>query len=190
MTTGGARKWACALVMPMFLPAASDSTREDPLLEGYIHTKWTHKDGLPATDVRKIVQTPDGYLWLDTSRGLIRFDGVNFRLFASFPGLPHTGGTALCVAADGSLWFGLVDGGVVNLKHGKTTVYPPGNGLAGSQVRTLRRQASRLTPSSVLPETAPFPTSSGRKPPPHAPRENWGESSAFIWSGGNPTGVH
>lgn len=42
---------------------------------------WTTDDGLPQNGVRKIVQTPDGYLWFTTFDGLVRFDGVNFTTF-------------------------------------------------------------------------------------------------------------
>src|SRR5579863_8631543 len=87
-------------------------------LKGYVHTKWTLKDGLPGSDVRNIVQTPDGYLWLATDQGLVRFDGVRFKRFGSFPGIPETVGRGLCVGPDGSLWLGLSNGGVVQVKAG------------------------------------------------------------------------
>ena len=42
---------------------------------------WKQKDGLPQVSVRTIVQTRDGYLWLGTEGGLVRFDGVRFTSF-------------------------------------------------------------------------------------------------------------
>jgi ligand-binding sensor domain-containing protein len=54
---------------------ASDSNK--PLTE-YTHTVWSHKDGIPSAFIYSIVQTQDGYLWLATTDGLVRFDGVRF----------------------------------------------------------------------------------------------------------------
>src|SRR5262249_38557685 len=56
-------------------------------------TAWTAKDGAPA-DVRTMAQTPDGWLWLATSTGLYRFDGMRFTRYRLPPsgyalGRPH-----------------------------------------------------------------------------------------------------
>src|SRR5258706_15930577 len=42
----------------------------------YAHTAWTIRDGFFKGTIRAIAQTPDGYLWLGTEFGLLRFDGV------------------------------------------------------------------------------------------------------------------
>jgi ligand-binding sensor domain-containing protein len=42
---------------------------------------WTTEEGLPQNTVHAIVQTPDGYLWLATLDGLVRYDGVKFTTF-------------------------------------------------------------------------------------------------------------
>src|ERR1700692_1617742 len=44
----------------------------------YSIAAWGHKDGMPSTLIFSIVQSPDGYLWLGTDDGLVRFDGVQF----------------------------------------------------------------------------------------------------------------
>src|SRR5271157_1762244 len=46
----------------------------------YGHDAWTSQDGLPGQAVYEILQTPDGYLWMRTSAGLVRFDGVRLVL--------------------------------------------------------------------------------------------------------------
>src|ERR1700730_316295 len=48
----------------------------------YVSRVWRTQDGLPENRVRTIAQTPDGYLWLGTSSGLARFDGVRFMVYA------------------------------------------------------------------------------------------------------------
>ena len=50
-------------------------------LAQYRFDSWTTDNGLPQNGVRTITQTPDGYLWLTTFDGLVRFDGVKFTVF-------------------------------------------------------------------------------------------------------------
>src|ERR1700740_1462845 len=44
----------------------------------YAHKAWKIRDGFPAGYIESIAQTPDGYLWLGTEFGLLRFDGVRY----------------------------------------------------------------------------------------------------------------
>src|ERR1700746_3759051 len=50
----------------------------DPALEvsQCAHTAWKVRDGFAKGEISSIAQTPDGYLWLGTEFGLLRFDGV------------------------------------------------------------------------------------------------------------------
>jgi ligand-binding sensor domain-containing protein/signal transduction histidine kinase len=48
-------------------------------LTQYAHESWTVQHGLPGASVFSLVQTPDGFLWIRTSAGLVRFDGITFR---------------------------------------------------------------------------------------------------------------
>lgn len=66
----------------------------------YIRTSWRNE--LPSLNVLAIAQTRDGYLWLATYDGLVRFDGVAFELFDR-SNVPEMGSSAvLTLAADGS----------------------------------------------------------------------------------------
>jgi signal transduction histidine kinase/ligand-binding sensor domain-containing protein len=71
----------------------------------YGHETRTHQNGLPGEAVYEIVQTPDGYLWLRTSSGLVRFDGARFvRIDPKAAGHPlQEPIRAICASADGSL---------------------------------------------------------------------------------------
>src|SRR5688572_32347345 len=42
----------------------------------YSHTSWKIRDGFTKGSIASIAQTPDGYLWLGTEFGLLRFDGL------------------------------------------------------------------------------------------------------------------
>lgn len=50
-------------------------------LSSYQFDRWQTDEGLPQSTVTSIAQTRDGYLWLGTQNGLVRFDGVNFKVF-------------------------------------------------------------------------------------------------------------
>jgi ligand-binding sensor domain-containing protein len=52
-----------------------------PLAQGVVVDRWTNENGLPVNSVRGICQGPEGYLWLATYDGLVRFDGVRFVTF-------------------------------------------------------------------------------------------------------------
>lgn len=131
-------RWLGALVF-LLLVAQPVYSAEYPTLSGFTYAKWTHNDGLPGNDVRDIVQAPDGYIWFTTEEGLVRFDGVSFKLYASFPGVPSPVGRGLCVAGDRSLWVGLAEGGVANLRDGSVQYYTPGTTVLPGAVRGVLR---------------------------------------------------
>lgn len=82
----------------------------DPSLKitQYAHDTWQQRDGLPSTVIQAIAQTPDGYLWLGTPTGLVRFDGVHFVPVPTVPDDPNRKEYIVClvVAPDGALWIG------------------------------------------------------------------------------------
>ncbi len=86
---------------------------------------WGPRSGLPAGSVRSITQTPDGYLWLLTSQGPYKFDGVRFTPPAALIeaiGERVRNVRAMKRARDGGLWFGGPDF-VVKLGPGRTELF-------------------------------------------------------------------
>jgi ligand-binding sensor domain-containing protein len=71
----------------------------------YAHTAWTARDGLSAGAIFAMAQTPDGYLWLGSEFGLVRFDGVRRASLQPPAGqhLPDKGAYSLLVTRDGAL---------------------------------------------------------------------------------------
>ena len=106
---------------------------------GYTARTWQSDEGLPNNYVRAIAQTPDGYLWVGTSTGLARFDGLRFTAFTSqnAPALINTTITVLCVDRQGALWIGTYGGGLLCLKDGVFCHFGRTNGLAGDQLTAL-----------------------------------------------------
>src|SRR5882762_9796122 len=78
----------------------------------YAHTAWRVQDGVFSGSPNAIAQTTDGYLWIGTQGGLLRFDGVRFVPWAPPDGqhLPSSNVTSLLGARDGSLWIGMEGG--------------------------------------------------------------------------------
>ncbi len=89
-------------------------------LSQYGHDVWTSDSGLPQNSVSAIVQTRDGYLWLGTQEGLVRFDGVRFTIFdtRNTPALSDDWVQALAESRDGTLWIG-TSSGLVRLRRGE-----------------------------------------------------------------------
>ena len=103
-------------------------------LSDYHHDIWTGKDGAPG-EVSAMAQTTDGWLWIGSSNGLYRFDGVRFRRFEALSGeiAPKRPITALKALRNGDLLIGYIFGGVSRLSKGHITDYPShiGNDLLG-----------------------------------------------------------
>jgi signal transduction histidine kinase/ligand-binding sensor domain-containing protein/CheY-like chemotaxis protein len=108
-------------------------------LTQFTHSAWLMEDGLPQNSIRAIAQTTDGYLWLATQAGVVRFDGVRFTVFntANTPALANSNVIALLAARDGSLWIGTYGGGLTRLKDGTFTTYTTRDGLAHDVVFAL-----------------------------------------------------
>jgi hypothetical protein len=68
-----------ALFVCVVSEAATNQAPQAPASD-YIVRNWSTDDGLPQNSVTAIAQTRDGYLWLGTFNGLVRFDGVRCRL--------------------------------------------------------------------------------------------------------------
>src|SRR5262249_15527793 len=83
------------------------------------------RDGFVKGPVNAMAQTPDGYLWLGTEFGLVRFDGVRAVPWQPPAGqrLPSTDIFRLLVARDGTLWIGTAKG-LASWSDGKLSQYP------------------------------------------------------------------
>jgi signal transduction histidine kinase/ligand-binding sensor domain-containing protein/CheY-like chemotaxis protein len=105
----------------------------------YHQDLWTTDQGLPQNDILAITQTPDGYLWVATEKGLVRFDGSNFTIFDSdnTPGLHVSSISALMVDHSGDLWIGTNGGGIARLHHQKFTSFDKRAGLSNDVVNSI-----------------------------------------------------
>jgi ligand-binding sensor domain-containing protein len=96
-------------------------------------TRWTVENGLPQNSIKALAQTRDGYLWLGTLKGLVRFDGVRFKLFdhSNTPEMTHDSINDLAVnEKDGGLWIG-TGGGLLHYRDHQFERYGPEEGVPG-----------------------------------------------------------
>src|SRR5215470_18972311 len=93
----------------------------DRAISQYIRDRWASDKGFPGGSVSAIAQTADGYLWIGTEKGLIRFDGLNFRLFQQAkPSSIALGAVQGLIAdAEGNLWILLRSTQILRYRNGK-----------------------------------------------------------------------
>jgi signal transduction histidine kinase/ligand-binding sensor domain-containing protein len=99
---------------------------------------WTVEDGLPQSSVYDIRHTRDGYLWLATLGGLVRFDGVRLVTFdRATPGIGSLRVRALHEDREGTLWAGTEDGMLIRYRDGKFHTYGAADGFVAAQVFSI-----------------------------------------------------
>ncbi|MEO5821414.1 MAG: two-component regulator propeller domain-containing protein [Vicinamibacteraceae bacterium] len=105
---------AFGLVVSAVATAAAAPARD------YVIDVWGTERGLPTSFVTSVAQTPDGYLWIGTQNGLLRFDGLRFVAFDpdNTPALSHARVEHLFVDDTGTLWANTYDGSLTSLRRG------------------------------------------------------------------------
>jgi len=109
----------------------------DRTIAQFVHKSWVAKDGAPA-NIMAITQTNDGYLWLASSQGLYRFDGMDFeRLEPS--GQPFTSASvySLVSCPNGDLWIGSAVSGISKLRNGTNRNYTTEDGFPDGAVLSI-----------------------------------------------------
>jgi len=101
-----------ALAFTLALASGAAALEPSVSLAHYGYDAWDSDSGLPQNSVNTILQTRDGYLWLGTQEGLVRFDGVHFRVFdtRNTAALGDDYVETLCQTRDGALWIGTLNG--------------------------------------------------------------------------------
>ena len=143
-----------ALFLPVLCAAMSAPAWGQPApreFPGYTLTAWDARSGLPASTLWSIAQDADGYIWLGTDNGLVRFDGVRFVPWAHLgrPALPVEQVLALHRSRDASLWVGFGGaGGVARIRAEEVTLYREGT-VGNGRVNTFGEDAEGVW-ASVL----------------------------------------
>jgi len=116
----------CFLFLFLWSSSLLMSLDPDKRVTQYSVNIWNMSGGLPANSVYAILQTGDGFLWIGTQNGLVRFDGLDFRVYNAErePALKSNVIRALYEDRDGSLWIGTASGGLTRHRQEQFTSYP------------------------------------------------------------------
>jgi signal transduction histidine kinase/ligand-binding sensor domain-containing protein len=160
------------------LPFGAPARAPDPPLQisQYAHTSWTARDGAMLGAVFAMAQTPDGYLWVGGSFGMLRFDGLRFVPWQppagqSLPGGPYS----LLVSRNGTLWIGTYMG-LASWDGKKLTEYPE---FARKFVTSLYEDREGTVWAGVIADKGLLCAVRGGKVQCSMPETGFG---SFVWS--------
>ena len=83
----------------------------------YVITLYNERNGLPTGEANTVLQTSDGYIWIGSYGGLIRYDGTEFRNYSMERKIESGSVRALYEDAKGRLWIGTNDAGVFVMEN-------------------------------------------------------------------------
>lgn len=113
---------------------------QDKFFKDYVSQSWKAEDGIPGNSITDIIQNDDGYLFFGTYGGLIRFDGVEFKIINHLFDERYSFFSARAVMQDskGRMWIGSNDEGAVCVcKNGDIINFSVENGLPNNSVRSF-----------------------------------------------------
>src|SRR3984957_2523367 len=131
-------RWMLLLLwlLPVFFLADTSAIAAASSDSPFIIDSWSAEDGLPDNEAISLLQAKDGYLWIGTPHGLVRFDGNQFTVFDEM----NTNTSALksdCITflyedKQTNLWIGTQSAGLAMIQNGKLTSFEDQTGKSGS----------------------------------------------------------
>lgn len=115
---------------------AIDPTEQD---QGYSAVLYDNTNGLPTSEANDIIETPEGFIWIGSYSGLIRYDGNTFERMSSTDGIA----SVVCLYVDSSdrLWVGTNDSGAAVLENDEFRMFGKTEGLLSASVRAIAEDA-------------------------------------------------
>lgn len=135
------KNWIVLLVSLLFCAESfSEPVVDQSFLNDYVGKQWTTEDGLPGMTIVAMLQDQKGYMYLGTYDGLVRFDGVEFKVFSRAVDEKYDFATAHALYEDsaGNIWIGHNDEGVTCMgKDGSIKKFTTDNGLPHNKINAL-----------------------------------------------------
>jgi ligand-binding sensor domain-containing protein/signal transduction histidine kinase len=140
------RMFSFAMLLPCVLFCALPAfvRAQDQSASPFIVDSWSGEEGLPDNEVVSVIQTRDGYLWLGTLHGLVRFDGIHFSIFNvnNTPGLPGSRIVFLFEDSRTNLWVGTETAGLCVIKNGVVKSFAAETAGSGRKVTNAEEDSS------------------------------------------------
>ena len=154
-----------AAVLMLFLcfllvrcPAASAASSApavvDPIAqkEGFSAVLYNNTNGLPTSEANTIAETSDGFIWIGSYSGLVRYDGNTFeRISSTDTGISNV--VSLFVDSRDRLWIGTNDNGLAMLDNDTLTIWSEEDGLDASKISSIAEDSNGViyvgTPSGI-----------------------------------------
>ncbi len=143
---------AVLLVVPQFCassvlalpyPLVDHESVTDNILvekEGYSCVLYDNSNGLPTSEANDIAETSDGFIWIGSYSGLIRYDGNTFERIDSTTGIASV--VCLFVDSRDRLWVGTNDSGLAVMENGEFRMFGRAEGLNSESIRCIREDRS------------------------------------------------
>lgn len=131
--------WGIAAIVLVCFTAQIHALDPHRTIAQYSRQYWGIDKGFPGGSVTSFAQTSDGYLWIGTDKGLVRFDGLNFRVFdRAIPSLSPIGPIrALETDAEGNMWVLQQSTYILRYHQGK---FEPGHDQSGFGITAIGEQ--------------------------------------------------
>lgn len=125
------------LCLPTVVMLAQQPTTIFATEEDYTVKRFTIDDGMPSNAVNDLLLASDGYIWIGTFGGLVRFDGVKYEIFNSINTPNFTNNSILHIFEDSKqrIWIGTNGGGLMCYDDGDFRHYDT-DSITGSSVVT------------------------------------------------------
>lgn len=103
--------------------------------EGYSAVLYDNSNGLPTSEANAIAETSEGFIWIGSYAGLIRYDGNTFERIGSTGGISSI--KCLYVDSRDRLWMGTNDNGVAVMENGEFKLWGKLDGLKSAHTRAI-----------------------------------------------------
>ena len=103
--------------------------------DGFTAVMYNNSNGLPTSDANAIAQTGDGFIWIGSYAGLVRYDGNNFERIDPTAGIANV--RCLYIDSKDRLWIGTNDSGVFLMTKGSLKNWGREDGLRSMSIRAI-----------------------------------------------------
>ncbi|MCF6359268.1 MAG: ATP-binding protein [Cyclobacteriaceae bacterium] len=123
--TGQKKLFTLAVLYTLGILYSANAQNDQPLAD-YVIEVWSAEEGLPSNNLRHVAKDKDGFLWISTFNGLLRFDGNKFKTFdtSNIPGLATSAFYSVLTLDNGDMYIGTQASGLVVYKNGKFALFP------------------------------------------------------------------